>query len=89
MSDELHFAVVMLPPAGFVEAAVSRGLARVQAEEALVAVERTSAAHNDVHPRGRERGERGARKPRKRLDSGVIDTRELTITEAPASVRGR
>ena len=57
---------VMLPPAGFTERAVERGLAEVLAAEALQQLERERFANeqpdNDTRPS----------LPRKRRDSGII-----------------
>ena len=58
-SEAIAMGRVMSPPAGFLEEAVARGLAVVEAEEALVAVQQSRVAAND-----------GARRA-----SGVIDLR--------------
>lgn len=66
MGEAKSVRPVMLPPAGFTEQAVERGLAEVLAAEALLDLERErfsdEAPDNDTRPS----------LPRKRRDSGII-----------------
>jgi hypothetical protein len=73
MSEAVAMGMVMAPPEGFLEEAVARGLAVVEAEEALVAVQQEREVAND------------AAKPRR--GSGVIDLRLTPPDGPPASAR--
>lgn len=75
MSEAKSVRSVMLPPPGFTEQAVERGLSQVLAEEALdelaVEVPVAEEVENDIAPP----------RPRKRRDSGIISG--VTIDDTP------
>lgn len=75
--------LVMVPPRGFIDTAVARGLAMVEAEESLLAIEHEPRAFNDnpdTIPADRPT-ERGSRR---RHDSGIIDLLGLD-TDRPSN----
>ncbi len=84
MKRDGRSTLVMVPPLGFVERAVARGLAMVQAEEALLAVEHDACAFND-NPDTIPADRPVHRGKRRRHDSGVIDLLGLTGGDRPSS----
>ena len=88
-SEAVAMGMVMEPPQGFLEDAVTRGLAIVTAEEALITVQqaRGTADNGTADNSTANRSTANRSRPRRR-DSGVFDLRVTPTDEPPKSARG-